>query len=171
MSSAKEFLELFANTKPLFVHTVHARDEELDIIAKQGGSIVHCPRSNRLLGTGVLDIANVIKRGVSLTLGTDGLSSNITTNLWDEMRAAIFTHYNTKLESLAGSLLKLVTIEAARALSLDKGILQKDFDADIIALSLKEMPSDISQLPLQIILQTEKASAVYIGGSRSSSEK
>ncbi|MDR3345960.1 MAG: metal-dependent hydrolase [Campylobacteraceae bacterium] len=164
MSSAKEFLQLFHDTKTLFVHAVQAKDEELDIIAGQGGSIAHCPRSNALLGTHALDIANTAKHGVGLTLGTDGLSSNISLNLWDEMRAAIFTHQNCELEGLAALLLKSATINGAKALALNKGVLSEGYDADIIALKLPQSPKDISQLPLQIILRTGKAEAIYIGG-------
>ncbi|MDR1614998.1 MAG: metal-dependent hydrolase [Campylobacteraceae bacterium] len=163
-ASAKEFLELFDGVKTLFVHAVHAADSELEIIAKQNNAIAHCPRSNRLLGTGALDIKKVQKAGVPLVLGTDGLSSNISLNMWHEMRAALFTHQTFELNDLAVLLLKSSTNEGAKALGLNKGGLEKGFDADIIALSLKEIPQDISELPLHIILQTTAARNVYIGG-------
>jgi cytosine/adenosine deaminase-related metal-dependent hydrolase len=164
MSTAKEFLELFHDTKTLFVHTVHAKEEEFELISKLNGSISHCPRSNRLLGSGALDIKKPQKFDIPLALGTDGLSSNISLNLWDEMRAAIFTHQDFKLSDLAVLLLKSVTQNSANAFGLNKGRLKAGFDADIIVVNLKESPKDIAELPLQIILQTNKADLVYING-------
>ncbi|MDR1008118.1 MAG: metal-dependent hydrolase [Campylobacteraceae bacterium] len=162
MATAKEFLEFFHDVKTLFVHAVHAKDDELEIIAKQKNAIVHCPRSNALLGTGVLDIDRALKINAVLLLGTDGLSSNINLNLWDEMRAALFTHQNYKLNSLAILLLQAAT--NSEALNLNSGELVCGKNADIITLKLQELPKDISQLPLQIILQTNSAEKVFING-------
>jgi cytosine/adenosine deaminase-related metal-dependent hydrolase len=161
MTTAKEFLELFDGIKTLFAHAVHAKDDELEMISQQKNAIIHCPRSNALLGTGVLDIKNM---NAPLTLGTDGLSSNISLNLWDEMRAALFTHQNHKLNSLAVLLLQAAT--EGRALNLNSGELRCGKDADIIVLTLRELPEDILQLPLQMILQTNEAKRVFIGGKK-----
>ncbi|MDR0762098.1 MAG: metal-dependent hydrolase, partial [Campylobacteraceae bacterium] len=106
MTTSYEFLELFNGVKTLFVHAVHAKDDELKMISEQKNTVAHCPRSNALLGTGALDIKNI---NALLTLGTDGLSSNISLNLWDEMRAALFTHQNHELNSLAILLLQAAT--------------------------------------------------------------
>lgn len=164
MTTAYEFLELFNGVKTLFTHAVHAKDEEFEIIAKQKNALIHCPRSNALLGTGALDMKKALNANVPLLLGTDGLSSNISLNLWDEMRAALFTHQSYELNSLAVLLLNSCTNEAARALNLNKGRLKKGFDADIIALKLKEPPQDTSDIPLHAILQTTTAQKVYIKG-------
>ncbi|MDR2636057.1 MAG: metal-dependent hydrolase [Campylobacteraceae bacterium] len=161
-ATAKEFLELFHGVKTLFVHAVQANDEELEII--QNNAIAHCPRSNRLLGTGALDIKRVQKAGVGLTLGTDGLSSNISLNMWHEMRAALFTHQTYELNDLAVLLLKASTNGGAKALGLNKGRLEKGFDADIIALGLHEVPASISELPLHVVLQTKAAQRIFING-------
>jgi cytosine/adenosine deaminase-related metal-dependent hydrolase len=164
MTTAKEFLELFDGIKTLFVHAVHAKYDELEMISQQKNAIIHCPRSNAFLGTGALDIKTAQKAGALLTLGTDGLSSNISLNLWDEMRAALFTHQNHKLNDLAILLLNSCTNEAAKTLNLNKGRLEKGFDADIVTLELKEAPQDISDIPLHVILQTTAAQKIYIKG-------
>ncbi|MDR0407911.1 MAG: metal-dependent hydrolase [Campylobacteraceae bacterium] len=165
MTTAKEFLELFESVKTLFVHAVHIGDSELEMMAKQKNAIVHCPRSNTFLKTGVLDIKKIQNSDTSLLLGTDGLSSNISLNLWDEMRAALFMHQSFSLENLAVLLLRASTCEAAKALGLNKGRLEKGFDADIAVLNLKEIPSDVADIPLHIILQTNEAQKVFINGA------
>ncbi|MDR2100174.1 MAG: metal-dependent hydrolase [Campylobacteraceae bacterium] len=164
MTTAIEFLELFRDVKTLFIHAVWARDDELKLISGQKNAVVHCPRSNALLGTGALDIKRAQKALVPLTLGTDGLSSNINLNLWDEMRAALFTHQTFALGGLAVLLLKAATCEGAKALGLNKGVLESGFDADIIALELAEVPCDISDIALHTILQTKTARRIFISG-------
>lgn len=162
MTTAYEFLELFKDIKTLFVHAVHAKEGELKKIAEQKNAVAHCPRSNALLGAGALDIKRALKAHTLLSLGTDGLSSNISLNLWDEMRAALFTHQNCELNSLAVLLLQAAT--EGGVLNLDSGELGHGKNADIIALRLQELPEEISQLPLQIILQTNEAKRVFING-------
>jgi cytosine/adenosine deaminase-related metal-dependent hydrolase len=165
MSSADEFLALFEGTRPLFIHAVQATQKEFAKIASIGGSIAHCPRSNRLLGTGALDIRNI--GGATLSIGTDGLSSNTTLSLWDEMRGALMTHQNIPLDELCALLLRSATIGGAKALEYPrKGLIKADFDADIIALRLKESPRDEAQLMTQLVLHTSEAERVYIGGER-----
>jgi cytosine/adenosine deaminase-related metal-dependent hydrolase len=63
---------------------------------------------------------------------------------------------------LAVLLIKAATNGAA--LNLNGGELTRGKDADIIALQLQELPKDLSQLPLQIILQTNNAKRVFVGG-------
>lgn len=64
------------DTKPLLIHMVHATEGELDLVAKRGAKIVHCPRSNYLLESGRMPLEKIIERGISVALGTDGLSSS-----------------------------------------------------------------------------------------------
>ena len=81
LCEAKEYLALFSNNKTLFTHGVQATEEELSLIAQQDATLTHCPVSNRLLGVGVLDMQKVQSHAINLTLGTDGLSSNISLSL------------------------------------------------------------------------------------------
>ncbi|MFA6757650.1 MAG: amidohydrolase family protein, partial [Sulfurospirillaceae bacterium] len=95
-------------------------------------------------------------------IGTDGLSSNYSLNLWDELRAALMLHYDLNLNSLAKELLLSVTKEAACALNLNEGSLKVGKDATFIALSIPKTTKE--NLPIQTILHTKKAKKVYIKG-------
>ena len=150
----------------LLTHVVQADDTLLERIAQKKHTVIHCPRSNRLLGCGRLALNRLKSRQIPWLLGTDGLSSNRSLNLWEEMRAALAMHVDAPLEPLASDLLKAVTAEAGRALGLPIGKLAAAHKADMIVVELPDAPEEAESLPLQAVLHTDKAAAVYIEGER-----
>ncbi len=160
----EEFLQLFEGRKVLLTHAVHADESQLRTIADAGHTITHCPRSNRLLGCGRLPIEKLEELQIPWLLGTDGLSSNHSLNLWDEMRTALMMHSHLPLESLALQLLQSVTSKAGDALQLPIGHIQEGYWADLIVTSLPDTPDSTEQLPLQLILHTNRVKQIYIQG-------
>lgn len=163
MSSALEYLDLFKDTQTLFTHGVQASDEELQAIQKMGGTLTHCPVSNRLLGVGKLDLEKIAKHHIPLTLGTDGLSSNISLSLWDEMRSSLMMHAEANLETLAKLLLEAVTCNASRALNLPCGKIEAGLYADLIVATLPQVCAR-KEVPLQLILHTHQTHLNFIDG-------
>jgi cytosine/adenosine deaminase-related metal-dependent hydrolase len=156
-----EFLAHFDGYPSLFVHAVQTTEEERGHLAAQGHSVAHCPRSNRLLGCGRLPIEEV---DAPLSLATDGLSSNDSLSLWDEMRAALMMHHAEPLEALAQRLIRAVTSDAARTIGSDAGRLEVGAPADIALITLPDSVEESSQLALHSILHTHEATGVYIAG-------
>ncbi len=161
MSDAISYLELFKDQKVFFTHATQANDKEIKMMNEMG-SITHAPVSNRLLGCGVLDIDKV----ELLTLGTDGLSSNNSLNLWDEMRAALIMHGGKDLNTLAQTLLKATTSNAQNLLDKDIGSLKIGYNSDIITIGLPSKLQDLSDIALHTILHTKKADKVFIAGEQ-----
>ena len=161
-SSAAEFLASFEGQKTLFTHVVKASDEELDSLASNGHTIIHCPISNRLLGNGALDLAKVQKHAINWVLATDGLSSNYKLDLFEEMKCALFMHSNLPLLDLAKQLLKSVTKDAAEALGLNTGEIKEGKNADMLILDLDKEPND--ELAIHLILHRYNISQIYING-------
>lgn len=164
MCSASEFLELFNSTPALFTHGVHASDKEYAHMASCHGTLTHCPMSNRLLGVGKLDLEAINRHAINLTLGTDGLSSNISLSLWDEMRSALMMHTQSPLDSLSKLLLKAVTSNPAHALNLPSGKLEKGLWADIVVATLPQEVENLEQVPTQLILHTHQTHFNFING-------
>ncbi len=162
MSSSHSFLELFIGSRALFTHCVQATDKELKYIEKIGGVITHSPVSNRLLGVGKLDISKL----ENFTLGTDGLSSNISLNLWDEMRAVLWSHQDEEINELAKKVIKAVTINGAKALGLNCGEIKKGRCADLIVCELSGDLQSIEDIMLQLILHTKFTKATFVAGER-----
>jgi len=158
--SAMEYLKLFDGIKTLFTHAVYATDEEIEYINQKDSFITTCPVSNRLLENKKLDI----KKVKNLTLATDGLTSNISLNLWDELRASLFIHDSYEAKELSKLLLNSVTKDAAKALGLKKGVLKEGYDADIIAVELADKIEDNDLLYQWLILHTKEAKKSIILG-------
>ncbi|WP_069636249.1 metal-dependent hydrolase [Campylobacter pinnipediorum] len=159
MYNPDEFFANFKGLKTLFTHCVYASNlKDFD----KNHSITHCPRSNRLLGDRRLDLKSVLDFDVSLNIGTDGLSSNLSLNMFEEIRAAIFTHCDLSLNELCKKLFKAATIGGANALSLNNGVLKKGYNSDIMVL--KAPQCDESSLLTQMLLQTKNVKKLYIGG-------
>ena len=70
------------------VHAVHLDELELDLLAREGVSIAHCPSSNLKLASGIAPVAGMRARGMNVGLGTDGAASNNRLDPWTEMRTA-----------------------------------------------------------------------------------
>ncbi len=161
VNSAQEYLSLFKEVDTLFTHATKASDEELKMM-QMYGTITHCPRSNRYLGNGRLEIEKLSH----FTLATDGLSSNDSLNLWDEMRGALMLHHQAPLSLLAKRLLEASTSQGAKALKLNKGMIKEGKEADLIMIRL---PDDIEEgisLPLALVLFAKEAEKVYILGEK-----
>ncbi len=161
---AMEFLKTFEGTNALFVHAVWANDEELKYIAEENHKIVHCPVSNRLLGNGALDLIKTQKLSIDVSIATDGLSSNISLNMYNELRSALFLHYHIDAVVLSERLIKSATSVAARALNLPCGEIKEGLDADMQLVTLPSDMEDSKQICLNLILHTQKPDKIFIKG-------
>ncbi|HIO90612.1 MAG TPA: metal-dependent hydrolase [Campylobacterales bacterium] len=159
MSSSFEFLELFKDVKTLFAHASYATNKELEYIEKNH-YISHCPVSNRLLENKKLDIKDIN----NFTLATDGLTSNISLNLWDELRSALFIHENIEIDELSRKLLSSVTAKAGDSLGLNKGQIKEGYDSDLIVVNAIEDFDDINSLAKWLILHSNKSEKTIING-------
>ncbi|WP_024790632.1 MULTISPECIES: metal-dependent hydrolase [unclassified Lebetimonas] len=159
-----EFIQKFKDTKTTFIHCVHANEKELEEISNIKGFISHCPISNRLLNTGLLNLENVKNKLIDYSVATDGKSSNYSLNLFKEIRAALLMQVELHPKYLAKDLLKAVTINAAKSLGLNNGSIEPTKDADLISFKLPERVNDIDNLFLQIILHTNEVDYLYING-------
>ncbi len=163
LTKPSDFLYQFKDIKNLsFTHCVEANEQELQQIHDLGASIIHCPNSNRLLNNATLNLSYI--KDIPLAMGTDGLSSNHTLNMFEELKNAIFIHTNFEPNQLSQKLLLSATSGGARALGLQKGILKKGYDADIISFMLPDSCEDSDDLATAIILHTTQTTHTFIGG-------
>lgn len=162
INTIEGFLNAFNGCPALFTHGVQATKEELETLNKNGHSLIHCPRSNRLLGCGRAQIEYVD----NLLLGTDGLSSNYSLSILEEMRAALMMHHKADLKKLALKLINAATQNAANALNLNIGKIEPNYHADF---AIFKLPNDLKDesaenIALHTILNCNSAQAVYIDG-------
>ena len=135
VTNIEEFMFAFDTYPTHFTHCVQATKEELDYLADKGHSIAHCPRSNRYLGCGRLNIEDL---NLPYSVATDGLSSNDSLSIFDELRAALMLHHQAPMQELANRLIRSVTSDAADILGLNCGRIAEGKLADFAIVTLKE---------------------------------
>jgi 5-methylthioadenosine/S-adenosylhomocysteine deaminase len=128
----------------LLAHGVHLRDDEIELLAERGSTVVHCPESNLKLGSGVACVPEMLAAGVNVGLGTDGAASNNDLDMWGEMRTAALLHKGVREDpTVVPSLdvLRMATSGSAKAMGLadEIGSLETGKRADIILVDLDSL--------------------------------
>ncbi len=123
------------------VHAVHLTPEEIALLAEYGCHVAHCPSSNLKLASGLAPIHTLTQAGVNVGLGTDSAASNNRLDMLMELRLAALLGKLDASDAAAlpaHQALEMATINAARALGLDKkiGSLEIGKRADIAAVNL-----------------------------------
>ena len=142
-------------------HCVHADDEEIELLARHGVGVAHCPRSNGYLGCGVAPLAELRGAGVAVSIATDSPASTPSLDIFDEIRAAIVcarARAGDPGALTASEALELATLGGARVLGLSDriGSLVPGKQADLAVISLVDSPFDPVEDPVI---------AVVLGGS------
>ena len=89
-------------------------EDDIETLARTDTAVAHCPRSNYFLGCDVSPVPQMLERGVRVGMGTDGLWSSLSMNLFEETLFAVELH---DFDDTTG--LRLATLEGARALGID----------------------------------------------------
>ena len=137
-------------------------EEDIQTLASTGTAAAHCPRSNEFLGCGVSPVPRMIEMGVRVGMGTDGLWSSPSMNLFEETLAAV------KLHGMSGATgLRLATLEGARALRIETetGSLAPGKWAD---LALVETTPDIEDPEREVldVAANGGVAATVVGGNQ-----
>jgi len=120
-------------------HCVHINKSEIELLAENNVCIVHNPESNMKLASGVAPVPDMIAKGITVGLGTDGCASNNNLDLFGEMDMAAKLHKVNNLDPTvmnAQTLVEMATIKGAKVLGLEKitGSLEVGKRADLIVI-------------------------------------
>jgi len=161
------------NPNLIAVHCVHLEPHELELFAHHGVTLAHCPSSNMKLGSGIAPIAEALKAGVSVGIGTDGAASNNRLDMLAEMRLAALLAKGSSGDATAfpaHRVLESATLTAARVLQLDDtiGSIVAGKSADLTAFDLSDhdlQPCFDVASHLVFVVGRESVSDVWIGGN------
>jgi 5-methylthioadenosine/S-adenosylhomocysteine deaminase len=129
----------FFSRPSLVAHAVHLTDEEIEILAAHKVAISHNPGSNLKLASGVARVPELLKAGVTVSLGTDGPASNNNLDMFEEIRLAALIHKGVSGDPTAVPALeahRMGTEYGAKSLYLENtGKLAAGMKADMIAVN------------------------------------
>lgn len=115
-------------------HCVKLDRSEIDLFARTGTGVAHCPCSNCRLGSGIAPVRAMRDAGVPVALGVDGSASNDAGSLIAEARMALLLQrvQNGADAMAAREALEIATLGGARVLGRDDlGALVPGLRADI----------------------------------------
>jgi 5-methylthioadenosine/S-adenosylhomocysteine deaminase len=147
-------------TETLCIHAVQAGPEDLEVLARRGCAIAHCPLSNAAHGHGAAPLAKFLGHGLRVGVGTDSVLSVVSLDLLAEARAA-----RALADLDADAALALCTLGGAEALGLagEIGSLDVGKWGDCVVVRAPEAPA---RSPAERALEArrEDVIATFLGG-------
>jgi 8-oxoguanine deaminase len=120
-------------------HCVKLDEYGIDLFARTGTGVAHCPCSNMRLGSGIAPVCRMVAKGVNVGIGVDGSSSNDGAHMLGEVRQAMLLQRVGLGSSAmtARQALELATLGGASVLGRDDiGSLSPGMSADFAAFDL-----------------------------------
>lgn len=169
--------------KTILAHAIHMDQTDWDVVKERGAGIAHCPTSNLLLESGILDLTNPMIRNIGVGLGSD-IGAGSEPALAMVAASAVTSQSARKVlgkshRNISAQLaLYLLTLGGAKAMGLDRtiGNLEKEKEADFLivdprpCLPLHEWTekSDLKSLIWAIILRfrPKAIEKVYVKGKQ-----
>lgn len=128
----------------VLAHGIYISDSDIEILKNIKGGIAHNPISNCKLSSGICDVVKLRKNGIKVGLGTDGIGSTTTLDMFEEMKTAAYLQkVKTKRPTsiTAYDILKMATIEGAKVLGLEDeiGTIEVGKKADMIFVNMDKI--------------------------------
>lgn len=146
-------------------HSIHLDDEEIEVLSKNGVSIVHVPESNMKLASGAARVTDMLKAGLTVGIGTDGCASNNNLDLFKEMDSAakmgkVYTKDPVNMDAV--TLLKMATSWGAKIMGMENeiGTIQKGKKADIVVVDMNSPHLVPSYDPISTMVYSARGSDV-----------
>ena len=131
-------------------HGIWIDEDDIDLIARHGASVVHNPQANLKLGDGIAPVPELLRAGVNVAIGTDGMSTNDTRDMYEALKLAALLHRvsDPTFDAWPGAAdaWRMATLGGARSanLAVEIGLIEVGRRADLVLLDL----DDIAFTPL-----------------------
>jgi 5-methylthioadenosine/S-adenosylhomocysteine deaminase len=127
------------DTDAYVAHGVHLDEDGIDLLAREGVGVAHCPSANMKLASGTAPVAAMLDAGVTVGIGTDGPASNNTLDMFKEARhAALVAKAREGDASVfpAEAALDAATRGGAELLGTGTGVIAEGRPADLAVVDL-----------------------------------
>jgi 5-methylthioadenosine/S-adenosylhomocysteine deaminase len=126
------------NERTAIAHGIWFDQEDIELVAATGASVLHPVLSNLKTGAGIAPVRQMLAAGVNLGLGTDSIVAAGTARMFDVMKAAALIHKPTTPAywnwPRAMDILRMATLGGARSARLGDitGSLEVGKQADLV---------------------------------------
>lgn len=138
-----EYLEKIGFLGPNLIaaHVVHVNKNEIQLLKKYDVKIAHSPTSNMKLSSGIMPYQAMKDAGLTITLSTDGASSNNNLDMLEEMKiATLLQKVNNKPTTLpATEVFEMATVNGAKALNIKIGKIEEEYLADLLLIDMNNI--------------------------------
>ncbi len=133
----------FFEIPTMAAHCVHVSEGDIEILSEYGVTAMHNPQSNMKLSSGIAPVPRMIAKGVNVSIGTDGSSSNNDLDMWEELRTASFLQKVADGDPStmpAYEILKMATVNGAKAIGMEGrlGRIAEGYTADMVMLDIEK---------------------------------
>lgn len=132
-----------ASPKLCLAHCIWVNEKEIEYLKEYQINVLHCPAANLKLGSGVAPIPIMLKKGINVSLGSDGAPCNNNLDIFTDLRLAALIHKpNNGVSSInAQDLLDMATISGAKTVGLEDkiGSIEPGKLADLTFLNLNKV--------------------------------
>jgi cytosine/adenosine deaminase-related metal-dependent hydrolase len=145
-----------------FVHCNYLSNRDINLIAKAGVNVVFCPNSHNYFGHRNHPFRKLLKKKVTIALGTDGLGSNADLSILSEMKY-IQDNYSGMNTS---QLFRMGITNGLKTLGADKklGELKPGFLADLTVFPLRRNITPPERVRQNLIETAPKAILTMVNG-------
>lgn len=143
-------------------HVNYADQSDVERLAAAGHVVVYCPRAHRFFGHPPHPFRRLQAAGVTVAIGTDSPASNQDLSMLAELQ---YVYQNVADTPTPDTLLRMATLDAARALHLDDrvGSLEVSKEADVAAFACSAGTDD----PVVTLIETAPPPiGVWVAGRR-----
>lgn len=126
--------------RTLLAHCVWTDAADIATLARTGTSVAHCPQSNLKLASGIAPVPLQRAAGLRVGLGSDGVKSSHSYDLFDAMKFTSLLHKVTSRDATvlpAPEVLGMATRDGASAAGVDAGVLAPGRLADLVLVDMR----------------------------------
>lgn len=161
--------------KPLLAHATYLSNRDIEILSGFKVYIAYSPFTIMNWGQGIARVGELMEKGLSISLATDGPVTDGDLSLFKQMKLTMATQssrYKTPMKLKPREVLEMATRRAAEALGIDDlvGVLKPGMKADIVVLKPPKLRliglHDDPYATVVYNLGDESVSDVYVDGRK-----
>ena len=131
------------NSKTVLNHGTWLDEYDLSELRLHDTSVINCPVSNSMQGSGIADVKFLMDANVNIALGSDSIEKSGTLDMFEEIKNAAYSQkllYKDAQAIDAEDVLRMATINGAKALGIDDkvGSLEVGKKADLIIVDINK---------------------------------